>query len=114
MWLTMTAAPLTTLSSIFFTDNIAIYHDINPFICSEKVTCFLVHPSMKPDILYDLKIQHLALGLSLSFCSHAIWLMTLLLDLAQQAEAILLTALKQLIPCEVMEIQTVPAHRPRQ
>lgn len=37
--------------------------------------------------------------------------MTLLLDLVQQAEAILLTALKQLIPCEVIEIQTVPARR---
>ena len=73
---------------------------------------FLVPPrKMEPDILqHHLKIQHLTPWLSLSICSHAIWLMTLLLDLVQQAEAILLTALKQLIPCEVMEIQTVPAH----
>lgn len=80
------------------------------------VTCFFSAPlKMELDaIQHHLKILHLAQWLSLSICSHAIWLMTLLLDLVQQAEAILLTALKQLIPCEVMEIQTVPAHRLQQ
>ncbi|TNN74396.1 hypothetical protein EYF80_015355 [Liparis tanakae] len=34
----------------------------------------------------------------------------ILLDVVQQAEAILLTAPKQLIPCEVMETETAPAH----
>lgn len=37
--------------------------------------------------------------------------MTLLLDPVQEAEAVLLTALKQLIPCEFMAIQTLAAHR---
>lgn len=41
-----------------------------------------------------------------SVYSPAIWLMTLLLDLVQNAQTILLTALKQLLPCEVMEFQT--------
>ncbi|CAB1425447.1 unnamed protein product [Pleuronectes platessa] len=47
---------------------------------------------------------------SLALCARAIWLMTLLLDAIQQAEAILLTALRQLIHCEVMETRTAPVH----
>lgn len=55
-------------------------------------------------------IHHLAWP---RYGSHAIWLMTLLLDSVQQAGAILLTSLKQWIRSEVMEIQTVPALQQR-
>lgn len=63
----------------------------------------------------DIQLNHLeyeatySLAQPASIYSPAIWLMTLLLDLVQNAQTILLTALKQLLPCEVMETQTVPA-----
>lgn len=44
-------------------------------------------------------IWHPPLWLGRSICSHALWLMTSLLDLVQQTEAILLTELEQLIIC---------------
>lgn len=70
------------------------------FFSSPPAVGLLSFVHLKQDILQH---RHHSLWPSLSF-SYAIWLMTLLLDLVQQAEAILLTVLKQLIPCEVMEL----------
>lgn len=52
---------------------------------------------------------HPPLWFGCSLCSHALWLMTSLLDLVQQREAILLTVLEQLIICKVPELQIHPA-----